>query len=70
MRFIELSPIMADLLIRARYYEMGRIRHAEEKWDSQRKRDEKHRDTFMTKAIEAGVPEDQVDRFVFRDTND
>lgn len=70
MQFIELTPIHADLLIRARYYEMGRARHEKEGWSGQVLRDTKNRDQLMNRAIDKGVPVDQVERFVYRDEND
>jgi hypothetical protein len=70
MQFIELTPVHADLLLRARYAEMSRARHEKEGWPSQVLRDIKKRDKLMAEAIDKEVPLDQVERFVYRQENE
>jgi hypothetical protein len=63
--FIELNPVQSILLYRAYYAEEARKRHTKEKWFGQTDRDIQNRELWRGKAIEAGVPEAQADRYIY-----
>jgi hypothetical protein len=66
----ELGPVHSILLYRAYYAEEARKRHAKEEWFSQTDRDIQNRELWRRKAIEAGVPEAQADRYIYSGEHD
>jgi hypothetical protein len=66
----ELGPVHSILLYRAYYAEEARKSHAKEEWFSQTDRDIQNRELWRRKAIEAGVPEAQADRYIYSGEHD
>jgi hypothetical protein len=62
---VELTPYTSNLLYRAWYAEEARKRHEAEFWVGQAQRDAFNRELWRQKALEAGVPEEQADKYIY-----
>lgn len=66
MTFVELTPETAQLLLDAYWTEKNRVRHEAEQWEGQAARDAtKLRKLRLDAILNHGVPEEQVNRFVY-----